>query len=139
MATPTHHDEPAFAALVKEVVDGLGTLVAGHLKLARVELAADVRSYGRRLGFLTAACALLAVGYALTCVAASLALARVIGPPLGFLAVGAAHVVGAGIWVGVLLARAPAPPLAQTLSELDHTVASLAARSPERLGSRGVA
>jgi uncharacterized membrane protein YqjE len=139
METSTRHGEPAFGALVKEVVDGLGKLFAGHLKLARVELAADARGYARRLGLLALASSLLAVGYALMCVAAALALTPYIGAPFGFLAIGAAHVLCAGIGVGALLGRTASAPLAQTLSELDHTVTALAAAAPERLGSNGVA
>jgi hypothetical protein len=36
-------DELALPSLVKNVVDGLGTLVAGHVKLASAELEASER------------------------------------------------------------------------------------------------
>ena len=95
------------------------------------------------------------LGYALGCVAGALALATLIGAPLAFLAVGGAHVLGAGIAVGVLLRRPVSPPLGQTMAELDHTASLLSAdaravrrelQAPtkgqaarERIASRGVA
>jgi hypothetical protein len=148
-------DEPALPSLVKNVVEGLGTLVAGHVKLARAELESSAKSYGRHLGAFAIAGALALLGYALGCVAGALALATVIGAPLAFLAIGGAHVLGAGLAVGVLLRRPVSSPLGQTMAELDHTASLLSAdaravrrelRAPtnghaarERIASRGVA
>jgi Flp pilus assembly protein TadB len=114
-------------ALVKEMVDGLGDLTAGHLKLARVEIAADVREYGRRMKMLVIGAAFLLLGYALACVALALALARLIGAPLSFLSIAGAHLIGGGIGLVVILRRpARARPLEETMSELDRTVSVLA-------------
>src|SRR5262249_48954119 len=41
--------------LVRETVDGLRTLIGDHIKLARVELATDLKTYGRSVGVLAAA------------------------------------------------------------------------------------
>ncbi|MDB4981345.1 MAG: putative Actinobacterial Holin-X, holin superfamily, partial [Myxococcales bacterium] len=119
-------DEPALPSLVKNVVDGLGTLVAGHVKLARTEIEASAKSFGRHLGLFVVAGAFALLGYAFGCVAGALALASVIGVPLAFLAVGGAHVLGAGVVIGVLWRRAVPSPLGETLSELDQTVSLLA-------------
>jgi uncharacterized membrane protein YqjE len=120
-------DEPALPSLVKNVMDGLGTLVAGHVKLARAELESSAKRYGRHLGVLALAGALALLGYALVCVAGAFALATVIGTPLAFLAVGGAHVLGAGIAVAVLLRRPVRSPLGHTMAELDQTTSLLSA------------
>jgi hypothetical protein len=125
-------EEPALLPLMKELVDALGTLVSGHLRLARAELGDDARRLARRAALLSLAAALALVGYGLACVAASLALAPRFGGPLAFLAVGGVHLVGAAVAAGVLLRRAPARPLDRSLAALDRTVAALS------LGASGV-
>jgi hypothetical protein len=142
--------DAALLTLVRDVVDDLGTLVAGHVRLARAELAADARGLGRRVAVIALGASLLLVGYALACVAAALALAHVLGAPLAFLAVGGVHVVGAGVALGVTARRATAGPLDESLSQLDRTVASLSAgardakhiveaHAPSKNGHNGVA
>ena len=71
--------EPALLALMKDLVDALGTLVAGHIRLARAELGDDARRYARRAAALAVGAALGLVGYGLACVAAALALVQVAG------------------------------------------------------------
>jgi hypothetical protein len=82
--------------LVRETVDGLRTLIADHIKLARVELATDLKSYGRSVAALAAAGGVLAVGYVFAWIAAALGLGRVIGAPLAFVAVAALHILVGG-------------------------------------------
>ena len=86
---------------VRDVADGLGTLVGQHLKLARLELIADLRVMGRRLRIISILTALLAVGYALAMAGLAVVIGgnMAIGVPL--LAIGGGHVVlcGAGILV----------------------------------------
>jgi hypothetical protein len=118
--------EPTVRTLVKDILDGLAALVTGHFKLLRAELGADARELGRRALLVTLAVALMLLGYGLGCVAGALALAPVMGAPLAFLAIGAAHVLGGGLWLRAVLARAPSPPLGATRAELDQTVAALA-------------
>jgi len=150
MSAPEDH---ALAALARNLVEDLGTLVVGHLRLARAELAADARAYGRRAAFVGVATALLLVGYALACVATSLALAPRLGAPLAFVVVGGVHLVGAGVCLGLLLRRATVPALGESLSALDRTVATLSAgangthrpaarpqlRAPDRIGKDDLA
>jgi hypothetical protein len=142
--------DAALLTLVRDVVDDMGTLVAGHVRLARAELAADARGLGRRVAVVALGASLLLVGYALACVAAALALAHVFGAPLAFLAVGGVHIVGAGVALGVMVRRSTAGPLDESLSQLDRTVASLSAgardaehlaerHAPGRTGHNGVA
>jgi putative superfamily III holin-X len=142
--------DAALLTLVRDVVDDMGTLIAGHVRLARAELAADARGLGRRVAVVALGASLLLVGYALACVAAALALAHVFGAPLAFLAVGGVHIVGAGAALGVMARRSTAGPLDESLSQLDRTVASLSAgardakhiveaHAQERNGHNGVA
>jgi uncharacterized membrane protein YqjE len=123
-------DEPALLALVKELVDALGTLVAGHLRLARAELGDDARRLGRRAALCGLVLAIALVGYALLSIAGALALAARWGAPLAFAAVGGVHLLGASCALGVLLRRASPQPLDESLAALDRTVTALARGVP---------
>jgi len=126
-ATSARNGESPLLALVKDVIDGLGTLLAGHVRLARVELAGDVARASRRVALVSLLVAVALLGYALACIAAALALGRWMPAPLAFLAVGGAHVVGAGVALWWLLTRAAAPLLGESAAELDRTVSTLKA------------
>jgi hypothetical protein len=119
--------EPPLLALVKEVIDGLGTVLAGHVRLARVELAGDVARASRRVALVSLWSAVALIGYALACVAGSLALARLMSAPLAFLAVGGANLLGASLALAWLLSRPAAPLLGESAWELDRTVSALKA------------
>jgi hypothetical protein len=126
--TSPRAQESAFLPLVKEVVESLGTLLAGHVRLARVELDGDARRFARRGAVVLLAGALLFVGYTLACVAAALALARSWSAPLAFLAIGGAHLVAGGAGLAVLLNRGAPRPLGDSLDALDRTVTTLSIR-----------
>jgi uncharacterized membrane protein YqjE len=146
-------EPPAILALIKDLVDGLGTLLTSHIRLARVELAGELGRQGRRLGLVACAGALLFVGYAFSCVAGAVALAPFVGLPLAFLAVGGVNLLAAGIALPRILAPAPTGLLDESVSELRRTVVALAqvgdearplAEKPhdgrlERIESRGIA
>jgi hypothetical protein len=119
--------EPPLLALVKEVIDGLGTVLAGHVRLARVELAGDVARASRRVALVSLLSAVALLGYGLGCVAGSLALARLMSAPLAFLAVGGANLLGAGLALGWILSRPAARLLGESAWELDRTVSALKA------------
>ncbi|HEY7372769.1 MAG TPA: phage holin family protein [Polyangia bacterium] len=78
-------------ALVKETADGLGQLVADHIKLARIEMTADAKGYVRDVGVLLVGAFVLAIGYGLACIAVGTALGRVIGAPLAFACLAVLH------------------------------------------------
>jgi uncharacterized membrane protein YqjE len=124
-------EEPQLLSLLKELVDALGTLVAGHLRLARAELGDDARRLGRRAAVFGLALALGLLGYGLLAVSAALALAPRWGGPAAFAALGAVHVLSAAVGLGVLIRRAAPRPLDASLAALDRTVSALA--SPARL------
>ena len=135
--TSTRTQEPALLPLVKEVVDSLGTLLAGRVRLARVELDAVARRFARRGAAVLLAGALLFVGYAFAWAAAGLALARLWGAPLAFLAIGGAHLGAGGATLAVLLTRAAPRALGGIVQRaLDRTVTTLSVRgvpAPEGL------
>jgi hypothetical protein len=123
MASNSTAHEPRVGELVRDILDGLGALVASHFKLLRAELVADARAYGRRVVRVALAVSLLLVGYTLACVASALALARIVGAPVAFLIMGAVNIVAAGIALRLVLMRSAGPPLGVTRAELDQTVA----------------
>jgi hypothetical protein len=113
-------------ALVRETVDGLGELVAQHIKLARLEFAADLQSLGRRAGVLAVFMAFSLIGYALVMVgiAASVGGVTTIGTSL--LAIGLVHVAGGATGVFRVVARSRAKPLMDaTGDEMSRSLAAL--------------
>ena len=95
-------DATALSALLKETADSLGVLIADHVKLARVELEADVRIYAGALGVSLAAGALLLFGYAFAWAALALALAKLWGAPSAFALVAAVHLLVGGLSLGAV-------------------------------------
>jgi uncharacterized membrane protein YqjE len=91
--------------LVRETVDGLRTLIGDHIKLARVELATDLKTYGRSVAALAGAGGVLAVGYVFAWIAAALGLGRLIGAPLAFVAVAALHLLAGGLAIAWALGK----------------------------------
>ncbi len=98
-------EREGFVGLVRETVDGLRTLIADHIKLARLELAADLKSYGQSVAVLAGAGAVLAFGYVFAWIAGGLALGRVIGAPLAFAAIAALHLLLGTIAIGWAVGR----------------------------------
>jgi hypothetical protein len=124
---PRANDEgDSIITLVRETADGLGRLIADHIKLARVELATDAKDYGRRVGLLAAAGAIIAIGYLFAWMAIALALGRLMGAPLAFLAVGVLHVVAGMFALSAVSRRLKTPRVMdQTVSEVGRTVTAL--------------
>jgi uncharacterized membrane protein (DUF485 family) len=115
-------------SLVKETADGLGRLMADHIKLARVEMVADAKSYARGLTILIVAGLILLTGYGLAWIAVALALARVIGAPLAFGAVALLHLVAGGIGLAAATRRIKRTHLMDdTAAEVSRSVGALAA------------
>ena len=123
-------------SLVKETASGLGQLVADHIRLARLEMTADAKSYGRDVGMLLAGGFIVAIGYGLGCIAAGMALARVIGAPLAFLALALLHVAVGVIALLVIAGRMKHLQLMQgTKHEVSRSVNALTAK-PNGLTAR---
>ena len=109
----------------------LGHLIGQHVKVARLEIAAEVRVMGRRATVVAVLAGLIAIGYALAI--AGLAVAIGGGAELGIPLViaGLAHVVGAGAGLvfGPLRARAShLHPMSNTTASLDRALEKVHAR-----------
>ncbi len=115
----------ALASQLRDLVElHLVTLTAQHVRLARVELAADAKFVGTRIGVIAALAPLVLVGYGFLCVALAYALQRVVAPDLAFLIVGLLNLLG-GV-IGILLAVKQlqgARFSEQSLTELEATSA----------------
>lgn len=98
-------DGDGIITLVKEAASDFGQLVADHIRLARVEMTADAKSYARDIGMLAIGAFILAAGYGLACIAGGLALAKVIGGPLAFASLALLHVLIGGIACRVMVRR----------------------------------
>jgi uncharacterized membrane protein YqjE len=94
-----NEEREGIVGLIRETVDGLRDLIADHIKLARLELVADAKTYGRSIAVLVVAGLVLAIGYICGLIAVALGLARLWGAPLAFGAVAALHLVVGGIAV----------------------------------------
>jgi uncharacterized membrane protein YqjE len=94
-----NEEREGIVGLIRETVDGLRDLIADHIKLARLELAADAKTYAGSVAVLVVAGLVLAIGYIFGLIAVALGLARLWGAPLAFGAVAALHLVVGGIAV----------------------------------------
>ena len=120
-------DAAAVRRLLAEALDSLGELVADHVRLARVELATDVRIYATATGSVVVAVLLLTVGYGLAAVAAAIALARVVGMPAAFGLVAAFHLLVGALCVGAASSRVRRTRvLRETVNEARRSVRALA-------------
>jgi hypothetical protein len=78
------------------------------------------------VGLLAGAGAIVAVGYLFAWIAIGLALGRLIGAPLAFLAVGGLHVAGGLLALSMVTRRLKGPRVMdQTVSEVGRTVTAL--------------
>lgn len=120
-------DATSVRKLVGEAAGSLGELVADHIRLARVELATDVRIYASAAGGVVVAVLLVGVGYLLASVAAALGLARLTGTPLAFGLVAVFHLVVGAIWVRAASGRVRRTKvLRETIAEAHRSVRALA-------------
>jgi hypothetical protein len=123
--------------LVRETADGLGRLIADHIKLARLEIVADAKSYARETTLLLIGGLVALIGYGFAWVAAALALGRVIGVPLAFACVAALHLAAGGIALAGASRRMKRKRLMQeTANEVSRSVDALA-RSPQVVNGNG--
>jgi hypothetical protein len=123
--------------LVRETADGLGRLIADHIKLARLEIVADAKSYARETTVLLVGVVVALIGYGFAWVAAALGLSRLIGAPLAFAFVAVLHLVAGGIALAVASRRMKRKRLMQeTASEVNRSVNALS-RSPQVANGNG--
>jgi VIT1/CCC1 family predicted Fe2+/Mn2+ transporter len=120
-------EREGIVGLIRETVDSLRDLIADHIKLARVEMVSDAKTYGRSIAVLVVAGVVVAIGYIFGLIAAALALARVWGTPVAFVAVGALHLVVGGVAVASAVARMRRThPMHDTVVEAKDSLSALA-------------
>jgi hypothetical protein len=107
-------EPPGATSLVREAALDLAHLLGQHVKVAQLELKAELRSMGRRASIIAMLAALLALGYGLVMVG----LAAVIGghPATGIplVVIGAVHAVGGGVGLVVVRLRKPGTQIMNT-------------------------
>jgi hypothetical protein len=120
-------EREGIVGLIRETIDGLRDLIADHIKLARVEMVSDAKTYGRSIAVLVVAGLVLAIGYVFGLIAAALALGRVWGTPLAFVAVAALHLIGGGVALASAMAKMRRThPLHDTVVEAKDSLTALA-------------
>jgi uncharacterized membrane protein YqjE len=116
-------------ALVKETASGFGQLVADHIRLARIEMTADAKLYVREVSMLLIGALILAAGYGLACIAAGMALARIMGGPLAFASLAILHVIVGAIALALMVGRMKSVQLMrETKHEVSRSMSALTAR-----------
>ena len=114
---------------MKETASGLGQLVGDHIRLARIEMTADAKTYVRDVGTLLVGAFILAAGYGLACIAAGLGLARIIGAPLAFACIAVLHLLVGGIALALMVRKMKQVHLMQeTKHEVTRSMTALARR-----------
>ncbi|HEX7500729.1 MAG TPA: phage holin family protein, partial [Polyangia bacterium] len=91
--------------LARETADALGRLTVQHLRLARLEIKADLRAMGLQAGLIAVLAALATVGYGLTMAGLAIILDGGSKGGIPLLVIGVVHVVGGGVGILITVAR----------------------------------
>lgn len=138
--TPSHERAGnGIAAQMQRIADGFGTLVRDHLALARIEAVEDAKSLGGDVARVAVFAPFLLLGYALLCVAASVAIGQALGMAWGFVIVAGVNLLVGGVGVGLGLSRLrQRRVLGETVAEIKATSSLLSAtRSAKSEGAHG--
>ena len=119
-------EPPGASALVREAALDLAHLLGQHVKVAQLELKAELCSMGRRGCGIAVLAALLALGYGLVMVGLAAVIGGNAATGIPLVLIGAAHGVGGG--VGLVLARLRKPG-----TQIMNTSKAAMARSLEAL------
>jgi hypothetical protein len=114
------------SALVREAALDLAHLLGQHVKVAQLELKAELRSMGRRGSIMAGLAALLALGYGMLMVGLAVVIGGHSATGIPLVLIGVAHVAGGG--VGLALAR-----LRKRGAQIMNTSTAAMARSLEAL------
>lgn len=126
--------------LARETADALGRLTVQHLRLARLEIKADLRTMGVHAGIIAVLAALATVGYGLAMAGLAIVLDGGAKGGIPLLIIGAIHVLGAGVGILVALFRLRRLRLMNsTADEVHQSLAPLGIGSgakpmPDRVG-----
>ena len=120
-------ESDGIAALLRETADGLGRLIADHVRLAKLELLADARMLVRQASLLLIALPLCVFGYVLLWLGGISALAPLIGRTQAFLLVGGGHLAVGGTALMIAVRRLRRRPrlMDDTVAEVTRTLAAM--------------
>jgi fatty acid desaturase len=116
---------PNVTDLARDSALSLGHLIGQHVKVARLEIAAEVRAMGRRAAVVAVLASLVAIGYALAIAGLAVAIggATELGIPLVIVGLGHVVVAGAGLVFGPLRARpSQRDPMRNTIAAVDRAL-----------------
>jgi len=128
--------------LARETADALGRLTVQHLRLARLEIKADLRAMGLQAGLIAVLAGLAAVGYGLAMAGLAILLDGGSQGGIPLLIIGMVHVVGAGVGILIAVLRLRrVRPMNTTADEISQSLAPLgigtmARPSSDRTGGR---
>ncbi len=112
--------------LARETADALGRLTVQHLRLARLEIKADLRAMGLQAGLIAVLAALATVGYGLTMAGLAIILDGGSKGGVPLLVIGVVHVVGGGVGIVIAVARLRRMrPMNATADEVNQSLAPL--------------
>jgi fatty acid desaturase len=125
--TPTRD----LAELARDAALSLGHLISQHIKVARLEIAAEARAMGRRAIVVAVLAILIAIGYAVAIAGLGVTIGGGSAMGIPLVIIGLAHVVGAG--TGLLLGPLRAglsrrSPLPNTTTAIDRVREKVHAR-----------
>lgn len=127
----------SLGSLVKETVDGLGHLVAEHVRLAKLELLEDLESMIRQAAHVAVVVAFGFVGYLFLCAGGVALLAPTLGTANAAFLVGGVHAALGALGLVLSLAKLSRTRVMDgTALEVHRTVSALSAGSHSRTQSR---
>ncbi|MBI3722497.1 hypothetical protein HY251_00860 [bacterium] len=122
----SQEDQDGLAELAEATLDGLGHLMAEHVRLSKLELEAQLERLWRRAVLCLAVVFLIALGYALACLGLCLVLSPWTGLAGALLALGGAHITCGAIGLQLVLATMKPALGAETAGEVQRSLAELA-------------
>jgi Putative Actinobacterial Holin-X, holin superfamily III len=132
------HQGDSLTVLVKETVDGLGHLMAEHVRLSKLELLENLNVMIRQTARVAVVTGFAFVGYVFLCAGVVFALEPALGLANGAFLVGGTHLAGGVIGLALALTKlARTRVMDGTAVEVHRTVTALSAASRSRELSRG--
>ncbi len=129
---------PGVSVLAKEAVLGFGHLLGQHVKVAQLELKAEMHGMGRRASLIAVLATLVALGYGLAMAGLAVLLGGHPAVGLPLVVIGLVHIAGAGVGLlfsplrsrGGRLMDSSAAAMSSSLAALDKATAPDVASSP---------
>jgi uncharacterized membrane protein YqjE len=112
--------------VARDTADALAKLTLQHLRLARLEIRADLRAMGMQAGLLAVLAGLAIVGYGLTMAGLAVIIGGSLQKGMPLFLIGLAHVLAAGAGILIALARLRQwRPMNLTADEVNRTLIPL--------------